>query len=1143
MADKFYVGDTGGFDAGFDSGSDIGLAVGNIWNDASVWAAISGGPGGAGVPGVADTAIFDANSPDCLCDVEPNCDIIDLRAGYAGTLDFDTFGANVNRILVADGALDMGSAKVDVNSTGGGQGFRQSGGTVTLTSGTLECNSDFERTAGVLNHGGGTLFMNRVAAADRDLNVNGASLNNVTITYGAYAVDWDSDVTILGDLIFNNGRALEGTADITLKGDFETNTTSEVYTTACRLIMDGTGDQEIRSAGGTRRVPASLKIDKPSGTLTFTGALDFYSNSNRIEYVQGTLDWSGCTLLELSGHDAYLRATADFTIGAATLRFDTGGFKTYIENGTVILTGNFLLASCGTAGVSTGGGVLHLQGADILVNDGVTNYPANLEFRVNGTGDQVIRRTSGSAGLTKLVIDKPSGTLTIQDTIAICGDAAATPQLEYIQGTVVCTGTIYLGRDNYNSMRYKTGAMELNNIIFNPISSYNATIDGPMIVKGNMTVTRVQNISQVNSGRIDLEGNLVSTDAGVGGNCPVNMVGSGAQQIDITGAEFGNGDLTVNKTGGKVTLASDFDPPSWSGDFTVQAGTLDLAGFDLVIGTALVVKDTLELIGTETVTETGGSILGAASTVNFYGAATAIIDNLATTFNNVNLDRDGDGKEIQTTAAATVTFNGQVTTGGDVSTPTLIRSTVAGNVAFWNLAGNQSLANKVDVKDNDADGGNTWFVYGSVDSGNNSNWIFAMQGGEHYPRATRIHPAGEGFCGAMNPSDFLGYTANGMPGQGAAGGLGSPGPTPPVPPGPANGTGSFSDILLIGRRNQGGGPTSASWYTTTGAPPFTLQDTVPVGTLLLDGGRDLNFYYMHQDTDSVSFRTAVFRSANVNGPWTRVQLAPLAIWAAGTSGQQRSFMIGTDNTLYALGFRGNTVPPVGIIGWFVFRSTDQGLTWTQATGQIVGAGGNVNWIWMSYAGTLFAYRAITGSMFRSTDKGDSWSVVSNGVNSGFVTLLGQQQAGATIYALTDNGAAPDPSVEVMTSADDGATWNNLVPTTLAGLDAPNFFLVTQAGSLLATDANGIYRSVDGGANWTQVQVGMPGNLNSNTIRQMNDANKTLICIYGSTNGLAGNFGYYVSTDDGATWSNVAPVGVNPGTNYVKSLVVQKQFHR
>lgn len=122
MADRFFVD---------------GL-VDNDFNGTDNWSSLSGGSGGASVPGLGDNAILDGNSPNA-CDVNANsvCQDLDTSA-WTGTLDFN-IGSNYLRTY---GNVTL-SANTTLTQTGGGGYIHlfkdNSGGIVTFNGCTWGC--------------------------------------------------------------------------------------------------------------------------------------------------------------------------------------------------------------------------------------------------------------------------------------------------------------------------------------------------------------------------------------------------------------------------------------------------------------------------------------------------------------------------------------------------------------------------------------------------------------------------------------------------------------------------------------------------------------------------------------------------------------------------------------------------------------------------------------------------------------------------------------------------------------------------------------------------------------------------------------------------------------------------------------------
>lgn len=152
-----------------------------------------------------------------------------------------------------------------------------------------------------------------------------------------------------------------------------------------------------------------------------------------------------------------------------------------------------------------------------------------------------------------------------------------------------------------------------------------------------------------------------------------------------------------------------------------------------------------------------------------------------------------------------------------------------------------------------------------------------------------------------------------------------------------------------------------------------------------------------------------------------------------------------------------------------------------------------------YAGTSGA------GVFRSTDNGDTWTAVNNGLDNHHIST------DHLIWAL-----AASPGGELVAasfgtlyhSSDRGSSWNEAEAAPWITL----FSAVVSArdgsfiGAATAGGGEGIYRSTDGGATWTQT------GLEENGIRSL--------IVTGTGSILAGcneSEGIYRSTDNGATW--------------------------
>ena len=148
------------------------------------------------------------------------------------------------------------------------------------------------------------------------------------------------------------------------------------------------------------------------------------------------------------------------------------------------------------------------------------------------------------------------------------------------------------------------------------------------------------------------------------------------------------------------------------------------------------------------------------------------------------------------------------------------------------------------------------------------------------------------------------------------------------------------------------------------------------------------------------------------------------------------------------------------------RSTDFGATWTLA-----GFVDPVNAIAINSIGYLFATAGdllsptnISGGLFRSTNRGDSWVRMDTSVALSNVYSVGLD-ANGSVYAGT-------PRTGVFHSADTGATWNPVNRSLFT--DGVHALTTIQGGALLAGTNDGVFGSTNSGGTWVQHNTGLPG---------------------------------------------------------------------
>ena len=198
---------------------------------------------------------------------------------------------------------------------------------------------------------------------------------------------------------------------------------------------------------------------------------------------------------------------------------------------------------------------------------------------------------------------------------------------------------------------------------------------------------------------------------------------------------------------------------------------------------------------------------------------------------------------------------------------------------------------------------------------------------------------------------------------------------------------------------------------------------------------------------------------------------------------------------------------VGTLSGGLFRTTDSGDTWTAVNN---GLKLNVRVYSIDVFGTIL-YAGTDSGMYRSPDRGDSWTQVNNGLtnSSAFFSLA---NIGTFLYTGSDTG--------IFRSSDTGNSWAEAN----AGLknSRVNDFVVN--GSILfAGSDSGVFRSADSGDTWTQVNNGL-------TNPAVNALALTGSALFSGTTGG----GIFRSADSGNSWTQI---NTGLAITYVWDLVV------
>lgn len=281
---------------------------------------------------------------------------------------------------------------------------------------------------------------------------------------------------------------------------------------------------------------------------------------------------------------------------------------------------------------------------------------------------------------------------------------------------------------------------------------------------------------------------------------------------------------------------------------------------------------------------------------------------------------------------------------------------------------------------------------------------------------------------------------------------------------------------------------------------------------------DPNVLYVGTGSDGIRSNViqgkGVYQSTDAGKTWTHVGLRDV--------GQIGAVLIHPqDPNLVLIAAMGNAFKPTRERG--VYRTKDGGKTWEQvlfvsdSTGAVdlEFAPDNPREI---YASLWRAERrpwtiisgAREGGIYQSSDGGDTWAKLTNGLPRGLIgkSDLAVSAASPTrVYALIE---APEPEDGLYRSDDRGRTWT-LVSSYNPILNRPFYYTGVDAdpqnADILYVNNEGFYRSADGGRNWERLST--PHGDNHDMWINPNNTNLWIQSNDGGAN---------VTLDAGTTWS-------------------------
>ena len=469
----------------------------------------------------------------------------------SGLAAFDITGASnftINgNLAISNGSFSAGTAtSFDLNGS-----LNFSGGTFTATSGTMYISGNFNHnTGGTFNHNNGTVCFDGTGAPVIYMINNVETFYNlkVDITAGGwlYMYVTNDKAIVNGNLILTNGsiNSWNGAQNkiIEVLGNVTVASTFTAAAAEITLKFTGTATQYFDLTGATSLYNGNIEINKSAGSVLLSSNLTMDASGQALTFTSGTLNLNGYTLTNTAG--------------------TTNCSGTFTLAGTGSLTNYGWSQTSGSAAFNISGACTFTINSNFAISQGTFSAGSAAVFDVNGSfnfSGGTFTAPSGTMYLSGDWNHNTGGTFN-HNNGTVSFDGAVTAVIYMISNvenfysvTIDKTGGTWVYMKLTNDKAIMSGNLNLNNGFITPWNGGQAKI---LEVRGDV--------------------NVASSFTNTASEIDLNFTGStSAQTFTFSGTTTRiNGNITVNKTSGKVNLGSDVTVYT-AKSFTVTAGTLN----------------------------------------------------------------------------------------------------------------------------------------------------------------------------------------------------------------------------------------------------------------------------------------------------------------------------------------------------------------------------------------------------------------------------------------------------------------------------------------------------------------------------------------------------------------------------------------